>query len=204
MYTVRSPYMSVQAIRRQLADRGTPTYGKPFYGYRVIVNLPDQNRDTEAAGTCTMDQDSYFVWLSTHFFAATEAIVDQDVGNVYTDAEAFSDPTDKLIQLKMLKSGRRLHSPDFIPLTFFDWEQPVVTTDGTGQSPQSELGFQDSIAIDGTTASLHGWRAFWPEPVLFQPSEVLEIRLRNVNNNSNREGNLFTLCGVKLYPGEVY
>lgn len=201
MFAVNTPYYHVQAIRRQLQDKGIRTLGKPFYGYFVVCNLvtlPFPPFGETATGTVTIDADSYFVWISTSYFQQTDPIT-FDFNVPPADGEPFGNATRFVYSFRMLKSGRNLHRPEFIPLCMMDWAHPEDAAIGNFTTPVSIFGQTASFQA----SSFHGFRAPWPEPVLMNPGEMLEVRVRVDASSASRAGHLFVLNGVKLFPGGV-
>lgn len=203
MFTANTPYYQTQAVRRMLADKGIKTVARPFYGYDLAVNLPNGNFGTIGRDSFVFSADSYFLWFSTHHLQSTEAFVRGVYNPPPVDAEPFGDPTGGEVQMRILPTGRLLHTPDFIPIAFCDWRHAFPAAGVAGDSVTPMTVF-DSFAGGNQTGS-HGFRMTWPEPILFAPSDSVEFQVRAARPGAvwNRLGHLFTLCGVKLFPGSA-
>lgn len=200
MLTLNTPYLHVQAMRRQLRDKGIPTRARPYLGYKAVCNAADGNQNTTARGNVEIDADSYFVWLSTYYYWQSVAWVDYAaIGHPAEAEDGFAMPI--RVRIVRLRTGRRFHSTDHMGIFLFDWFQASnnvvgVTTPG-GELEDGEVG---------TTQALHIFRAFWPEPILLEPEE--EIQFETINDRVAAPpmlgtAHVFFLAGVRLYPGRV-
>lgn len=206
MQTIKSPFLQVQAIRAELRARGIPTLAKPYYGYEFVINLADGNPGTSAFDQVLIDKDSYFIWIST----TLGSWPDPYTRNVGVGPQ---DPADqwwkKEIRLELAKTGRRMHSGEFMGALAFDWESSAGTPfpfDSADSSQGELMGFGD---VGQPSTSLFGIRSFMPEPILLEPSEQVILTVRNRTDLGGAVdaaiglGHVFTMCGVKLFPGRA-
>lgn len=208
LQTLTGPYLHVQAIRRQLADKGIPTMAKPYYGYGALCNFPVLLSGATATDTAKIDSDAYFVWTST-YYTFTQVQMDfsdtppEQSSSFNTGAAPFE------VKIEMLKTNRRLHSPEFVGLQMFDYWSIQLPAGGDGpDSFDNETENQQTVGpgIQGAW-DVWGMRHFFAEPILLEPSEKVAFTVRHrfdvAPSGGGNQGHFFQLCGVKLFPGRV-
>lgn len=204
MLTITSPFLHVQAIRRQFRDQGLPTIAKERH-YALTVNYAGTGLNEEARQVLSTDVDSWFVWLSLyHYFE--NSLYDPERGQQLLNNESgqiVSATTNDITEVRLmnLSTERPMHNVDFVSRHHLDGF--MFTTDSGAQD--GEL-FQGAAHPRETGVGAIGvWRGHLVEPVLFMPRTQFQvgIRRRLVAAAQPQRGHLFLFSGVSLYVGRA-
>ncbi len=206
MQTLTSPFLHVQAIRRQFRDQGKPTIAKARW-YALPVNFAGTTLNEEARNVLLTDVDSYFIWLSTyHLFqnAIYEAETGAQAANNSTGQTVNASVGDVVeVRFMPLASERPLHNQDFISRHGLDGF--MFTTDPGYPAGELFARAGNHPLETGGQAVIGVWRGHLVEPIVFEPRAQIQvgIRRRVVLVNHPQRGHLFLFWGVSLYVGRA-
>jgi len=197
---LNTPFLQLQAIRREYRERGLFTYPKEFT-YLVRVNFPTAG--AAAAGEIArdrvlIDSDSDFVWTRTSWYVQDAPFNPPQSMPANSQAANWSSTVSATFEigLKDMRSGRQYHGDPFIePTVFSGW----IGVDAPGSVLEQENGPIVSGVAGNDTGVGHVPHPFL-EPVILKASTLFEISLRNRSAGpSVFSTHVFGLHGARLY-----
>jgi hypothetical protein len=203
MQTLTSPFLHVQAIRRQFRDQGMPTKARARW-YAVPVNFAGTLVNEEARAVLRVDVDSWFIWLSLyHLFQ--NAIYESETGKQAandTTGQVVSATVNDIVEVRLMPLGseRPLHNLDFISRHHLDGF--MFRNDSGAQDGELFAGGAHPIETGGE-AVIGVWRGGLVEPVLMEPRAQFQVgvRRRLAAAAQPQRGHLFLFWGVALTVG---
>ncbi len=206
MQTLVSPFLHVQAIRRQFRDQGKPTVAKPGW-YALPVNFAGTAVDEQARNILSIDIDSFFVWLSLYHLFQNAVYNSQSGQQVVNNSsgQTVNASVGDVVEVRFMPMGseRPMHNLDFISRHGLDGF--MFTTDPGYPAGELYAAAGAHPLETGGQAVIGVWRGHLVEPVLFEPGAQMQvgIRRRVALANHPQRGHLFLFWGVRLYVGRA-
>lgn len=194
-----TPYLQLQAIRRDYRMRGLFTYPKPFT-YIVDVDFPNAGNvaaGESAKGTVLIDSDSDFVWNRLGWYAQDALFAPPQSLSANTEDSTWETNRAAVFEFAFrdIRSGRLFHGAPFVEATDFSGWIGVATPGGV----QEQYNGADVLGVAGNDTGIGHLPHYFPEPVILTASTLFEVTVRNrTSAASTFSSHLIALHGARL------